>query len=632
MSDIGETARIFRVQVPSDAPLPDMIMDPRATGSISNIELADDSCTKAAGVGPIPLNNLESEEYAQPRNIQLTSWPSEASPREVTVPPARRVRRRSSAFGRARLRTRALSADVSPREVAPAKTPKALRRAVVVSKTNTEHSQPRLQNLAFLPLASDGHNYLVWCLNAKSELYAAGAAAAVNMGGKAEAAAASAPTQTKWKALILLRRHLDTALQAQYLEVEDPNKLWAELKSRFDHQQTVFLPRARHDWTHLRITEEERLKKHSQRSNQVTPPALLSCRVAAKARERKSGRIPVRPERGNGKGKLTGESNGTGTSGGGGVEKRQKYVETRDCNNCGRRGHLAQACRSSEYLRGLYKEVQGLRRCLTRGGIEAGFAESAVNAFADVEAHMVDIDIGTDHYPENTIKVRRMDNAKESASKSFEDFCTATGIEVQYSAPYEHWQNELAESFIKRIQLINEANADACLETTTAGDSAIAKRDTKVGETDAKVADRAAVETAVSGANKIRHCCVQICRFRIVDFQRRTSMTPDPRTVVEAMRRPDWPKWKAPIEKEDNSPRRRGIFGDIARLVAQGFAQRAGIDYEETYSPVMDAITSRYLNVLAVQLHLEIFLMDVVTAYLYGGLDVDSYMKSYTRT
>jgi hypothetical protein len=31
-----------------------------------------------------------------------------------------------------------------------------------------------------------------------------------------------------------------------------------------------------------------------------------------------------------------------------------------------------------------------------------------------------------------------------------------------------------------------------------------------------------------------------------------------------------------------------------ARLVAQGFSQRPSIDYEETYSPVMDAITFRF--------------------------------------
>ena len=64
-----------------------------------------------------------------------------------------------------------------------------------------------------------------------------------------------------------------------------------------------------------------------------------------------------------------------------------------------------------------------------------------------------------------------------------------------------------------------------------------------------------------------------------------------------------------------------------ARLVAQGFTQRPGIDYNETYSPVMSGITFRYLISLVVQNHLSMQLMDVVTAYLYGSLDSDIYMK-----
>ena len=41
----------------------------------------------------------------------------------------------------------------------------------------------------------------------------------------------------------------------------------------------------------------------------------------------------------------------------------------------------------------------------------------------------------------------------------------------------------------------------------------------------------------------------------------------------------------------------------------------------------MDAITFRYLIHLAVSEGLEMHLMDVVTAYLYGSIDSDIYIK-----
>ena len=64
-----------------------------------------------------------------------------------------------------------------------------------------------------------------------------------------------------------------------------------------------------------------------------------------------------------------------------------------------------------------------------------------------------------------------------------------------------------------------------------------------------------------------------------------------------------------------------------ARLVAQGFSQRPDIDYEETYSPVMDAITFRFLISLAVSEELDMRLMDVITAYLYGSIDSNIHVK-----
>ena len=64
-----------------------------------------------------------------------------------------------------------------------------------------------------------------------------------------------------------------------------------------------------------------------------------------------------------------------------------------------------------------------------------------------------------------------------------------------------------------------------------------------------------------------------------------------------------------------------------ARLVAQGFMQRPSVDFNKTYSPLMSGITFLYLISLVVQNHLSMQLMDIVTAYLYGSLDSNIYMK-----
>ena len=60
-----------------------------------------------------------------------------------------------------------------------------------------------------------------------------------------------------------------------------------------------------------------------------------------------------------------------------------------------------------------------------------------------------------------------------------------------------------------------------------------------------------------------------------------------------------------------------------ARLVAQSFSQRPGIDYDEMCSPVMDIITFQYLISRSVSEGLDMHLMDIVTSYLYGMLEND---------
>ena len=63
-----------------------------------------------------------------------------------------------------------------------------------------------------------------------------------------------------------------------------------------------------------------------------------------------------------------------------------------------------------------------------------------------------------------------------------------------------------------------------------------------------------------------------------------------------------------------------------ARLVAKGYTQQEGIDYEETFSPVMMLKSFRILLSIAAALYYEIWQMDVKTALLNGNLDERIYM------
>ena len=64
-----------------------------------------------------------------------------------------------------------------------------------------------------------------------------------------------------------------------------------------------------------------------------------------------------------------------------------------------------------------------------------------------------------------------------------------------------------------------------------------------------------------------------------------------------------------------------------ARLVAQGFSQKYGLDYDETFSPVVRPESIRTVIALAVKKGLKLHQMDVTTAFLNGELEEEVYMK-----
>lgn len=129
----------------------------------------------------------------------------------------------------------------------------------------------------------------------------------------------------------------------------------------------------------------------------------------------------------------------------------------------------------------------------------------------------------------------------------------------------------------------------------------------------------------------------------------------DPQSVEEALSRPDSDQWLAAMKEEysalidnetwelvdydeDKKPlkckwvfkTKKNANGVIvkhkARLVIKGCSQKKGIDYEETYSPVVRYTSIRYLLAIAAEFDLEIDQLDAVTAFLQGDLTDVIYM------
>ena len=129
----------------------------------------------------------------------------------------------------------------------------------------------------------------------------------------------------------------------------------------------------------------------------------------------------------------------------------------------------------------------------------------------------------------------------------------------------------------------------------------------------------------------------------------------EPTTVKEAIASKDKEKWKVAMEKEMESIQKNEVWDLVklpegrkavgskwvfkqkldgdgvverykARIVAQGYCQKYGVDYDETFCPVVRFESVRTVIALAVQYGLKLHQMDVSAAFLNGDLKEDVYM------
>ncbi|GJW71689.1 putative ribonuclease H-like domain-containing protein [Tanacetum coccineum] len=99
----------------------------------------------------------------------------------------------------------------------------------------------------------------------------------------------------------------------------------------------------------------------------------------------------------------------------------------------------------------------------------------------------------------------------------------------------------------------------------------------------------------------------------------------EPKKIAEALQDDSWVQ---AMQEELNKRDERGVVvRNKARLVAQGYTQEEGIDYDEVFAPVARIEAIRLFLAFASFMGFIVYQMDVKSAFLYGTIDEEVYVS-----
>lgn len=176
------------------------------------------------------------------------------------------------------------------------------------------------------------------------------------------------------------------------------------------------------------------------------------------------------------------------------------------------------------------------------------------------------------------------------------------------------------------------------------------------------------VVSGLSPANIVERSKTAITEWIMKDRPKRPTKSPyarnlcatiserEPMTYAEAVSGENSSEWKVAIKEELDAHLRNNTWKVVAkepntkeisakwvfkikdsageepirfkaRLVARGFSQQQGVDYKEIFSPVVRTDSIRMLFSVCAQFDLEYKQFDITTAFLYGNIEEDLYIK-----